>query len=97
MDRAAWFLLPAPGAGDEAVFRAVQPASRLFFTHAYVSWEKGSVENCNRLVRRWYPKGTDFSRVSVQAIAALEDRINAIHRHSLDGSTALQCFLQESA
>ena len=50
--------------------RAVQPAFRLFFTHAYASWEKGSVENCNRLVRRWYPKGIDFSRVSVQAIAA---------------------------
>ena len=77
--------------------RAVQPAFRLFFTHAYASWEKGSVENCNRLVRRWYPKGIDFSRVSVQAIAALEDRINDIHRRSLDGSTALQCFLQESA
>ena len=46
---------------------------------------------------RWYPKGTDFSRVSVQAIAVLEDRINAIHRRSLNGSTALQCFPQESA
>ncbi|MBQ6339831.1 MAG: IS30 family transposase, partial [Kiritimatiellae bacterium] len=32
----------------------------VYYTRAYASWEKGSVENCNRFVRRWYPKGTDF-------------------------------------
>ena len=29
----------------------------VYYTRAYASWKKGAVENCNRFVRRWYPKG----------------------------------------
>ena len=32
----------------------------VYYTRAYASWEKGSGENVNRMIRRWYPKGTDF-------------------------------------
>ena len=42
-------------------------------TGAYASYEKGAVENCNRLVRRWYPKGTDFNRLTRRQIRQLED------------------------
>lgn len=62
--------------------------ANVYYTRAYASWEKGQVENCNRLVRRWYPKGTDFSRLSAKAIQELEDCINSIHRASLNGATA---------
>ena len=57
-------------------------------TRAYASYEKGAVENCNRLVRRWYPKGTDFNRLTRREIRRLEDWINSIHRESLKGETA---------
>ena len=57
-------------------------------TGAYASYEKGAVENCNRLVRRWYPKGTDFNRLTRRQIRQLEDWINSIHRESLNGETA---------
>jgi IS30 family transposase len=67
-------------------------APKLYYTHAYASWEKGSVENANRLVRRWYPKGTDFSKVSVARIAALETAINSIHRKLLGGHTAQESY-----
>lgn len=33
---------------------------RCFFAHAYHSWERGSNENTNGLIRRFFPKGTDF-------------------------------------
>lgn len=49
-----------------------------------------SVENCNRLVRRWYPKGTDFSLCSRRDVRKLEAIINGIHRLALDGRTAAQ-------
>ena len=42
----------------------------------------------DRLVRRWYPKGTDFSRTSWREIRDLEDWINSMHRESLNGETA---------
>lgn len=77
----------------EALFKSRTPPVRLYYTHAYAAWEKGSVENANRLVRRWYPKGTDFSKVSPRRIAALEDAINSIHRRLLGGRTALQSYL----
>ena len=67
--------------------------TRVYYTHAYAAWEKGSVENANRLVRRWYPKGTDFSKVSLERVAALQDAINSIHRKLLDGRTASEAYL----
>ena len=46
------------------------------------------IKNCNRLVRRWYPKGTDFNQLSRHQIQRLEYWINSIHRQSLNGETA---------
>ena len=34
----------------------------VFFTDAYCSWQKGAVENTNKLVRQYIPKGMDISR-----------------------------------
>ena len=59
-----------------------------YYTRAYASYEKGAIENCNRLVRRWYPKGTDFNQLTRRQIRQLEDWINTIHRESLNGETA---------
>ena len=67
--------------------------TRVYYTHAYAAWEKGSVENANRIVRRWYPKGTDFSKVSLKRIDALQDAINSIHRRLLEGKTANEAYL----
>lgn len=62
--------------------------AEVYYTRAYAAYEKGSVENCNRLVRRWYPKGTDFNCLTRKQIRQLEDTINSIHRESLNGETA---------
>ena len=59
-----------------------------YYTRAYASYEKGAIENCNRLVRRWYSKGTDFNRLTRHEIMQLEVWINSIHRKSLNGDTA---------
>lgn len=45
--------------------------SALHYTHAYASYEKGSVEHANGLLRYHFPKGADFSKVRTTAIAAL--------------------------
>lgn len=64
--------------------------AKVFYTRAYASYEKGGVENCNRILRRWFPKGTDFSQVSAQRLHQVERYINAMHRATLDGLTAEQ-------
>ena len=62
----------------------------VYYTRAYASWEKGSVENCNRFVRRWYPKKTDFSKYSRADMHQLEKTINSIHRKIFNGKTAYE-------
>lgn len=57
-------------------------------TCACASWEKGSVEDCNRFVRRWHPKGTDFSKCTGADMRRLENVINSVHRRMFNGKTA---------
>ena len=35
----------------------------VYYTHAYSAWQKGAVENLNRIIRFLYPRPTDFSKV----------------------------------
>lgn len=59
----------------------------MYFCHAYHSWEKGGVENRNRVIRRFFPKGTDFSKVSAAAIAEVERIINSMPMKCLGNRT----------
>lgn len=47
-----------------------------FFCNPYSSWEKGTVENINGLIRRFFPKGTDFDKITDEQIQCVEDWIN---------------------
>jgi IS30 family transposase len=49
---------------------------RIFFCHPYHSWEKGTVEHVNKIIRRGIPKGSDISRHSRRFIEALEAKLN---------------------
>lgn len=65
----------------------------VYYTYAYSAWQKGSVENFNRQLRRHLGKGTDFSTVSARTIARVEAFINHISRTtSLKGLSANEAF-----
>jgi IS30 family transposase len=49
---------------------------KCFFTHPYCSWERGTNENLNGLIRWYLPKGTDFSNISDEQIKHIESLIN---------------------
>jgi len=49
---------------------------KIYFCHPYHSWEKGSVENTNKYVRKDIPKSSDISRYSKRFIQKLEDKLN---------------------
>lgn len=59
----------------------------VYYCHSYAAWEKGSVENHNRMIRRWFPKGTDFSRVTKKRIAATQEWMNNYPRKILGWET----------
>lgn len=55
----------------------------VYYCHSYAAWEKGTNENHNRMIRRWFPKGTDFSKVTKKQIAELQDWMNSYPRKIL--------------
>lgn len=60
---------------------------QIYYCHSYAAWEKGTNENHNRMIRRWFPKGTDFAKVPQRQIAALQDWMNSYPRKILDWKT----------
>jgi len=61
-----------------------------FFCDPYSSWQKGGNENGNKLLRRFFPKGTDFNEVSQKQIDAKVRLINEKPRRSLGYRSALE-------
>lgn len=55
----------------------------IYYCHPYSAWEKGSNENHNRMIRRWFPKGTKFERVTKKEIAAVQKWMNSYPRKVL--------------
>jgi transposase, IS30 family len=61
-----------------------------FFADAYASWQKGGVENANKMLRRYFPKGTDFGDVTQEEIDVAVALINKKPRKSLGYRSALE-------
>lgn len=57
----------------------------LYYCHPYSAWERGTNENINRMVRRFFPKGTDFDTVTAKQVQMVEDWINNYPRKILGG------------
>ncbi|MBP3738875.1 MAG: IS30 family transposase [Muribaculaceae bacterium] len=66
----------------------------VFFADSYASWQKGNVENANKLVRFYLPKGTDFDTVSNATIHKIQRKLNSRPRKKLDFSTPLKEFFK---
>ena len=83
----------------EALERSVSSGTRthIYYAHPYSSWERGSNENANRIIRRFIPKGSDISTFTRKQIQAVEDWINNYPRKILDFETAEERFIQELA
>lgn len=49
---------------------------RIYFCHRYSAWEKGGVENRNKIIRTYIPKGSDISQYSRPYIRKLEEKLH---------------------
>lgn len=67
---------------------------KCYFAHPYHSWERGANENLNGLIRRYLPKGTDFSTIPDKQIKHIEYLLNSRPRKRLGGKTPYQVFYE---
>jgi len=63
---------------------------KCYFADPYASWQRGSNEQINGLIRRYLPKGTDFSKIEKDQIKRIERLINNRPRKCLGFKTPLE-------
>jgi transposase, IS30 family len=64
--------------------------AKAFFCDPYSSWQKGGVENANKMIRRYFPKGTNFAHVTQPQVDRIISLINHKPRKILNYKTALE-------
>ncbi|MDO8569818.1 MAG: IS30 family transposase [bacterium] len=68
--------------------------TKIYFCHAYHSWEKGLVENTNRWIRQFIPKKTNLKLISKKELKAIEDWFNHTPRLCLEGETPYEKMIK---
>lgn len=64
--------------------------TKLYYAHPYASWQKGAVENINKLLRQYFPKGTSFDLCSSKDPMIACNKINQRPRRSLNSKSPQQ-------
>ena len=70
--------------------------ANFYFAHLYSAWERGTNENTNGLVRQYFPKKTNFSKVALSEIMVAVVRLNHRPRKCLDFKTPFEVFFNQS-
>ena len=69
-----------------------QLGMKIYFAHPYSSWERGTNENTNGLIRQYFPKGMDLKNVSPAQLAHVERKLNNRPRKCLEFQTPSEVF-----
>lgn len=64
----------------------------IYFTDSYAAWQKGAIENMNKLIRQYIPKGLDFNTISDNYIKEVQYKINRRPRLKLNFDSPTKCF-----
>ncbi|MGI6519602.1 MAG: IS30 family transposase [Fermentimonas sp.] len=60
---------------------------KVYFTDSYSAWQKGAIENANKLIRQFIPKGTSFKDYSDEQVKQIQYKLNNRPREKLNFST----------
>lgn len=86
----------------KAISKALAPKGAknpnlVYFADSYASWQKGAIENANKLIRQYIPKGTDFSSLSDRFIHQIQLKINRRPRKKLNFESPKNVFFRKIA
>jgi IS30 family transposase len=79
-------------AGHEEIANKLK--ADFYFAHPYASWERGTNENTNGLIRQYFPKSRDFTTITQQEIDTAMERLNNRPRKRLGYQTPNQVFFK---
>ena len=81
-----------PDGLEKSVRRKNAKRTTVYYCHAYTACERGTNENINKMIRRKFPKGTDFDKVTSAEVKRVEKWINTYPREILGNLTAEQAY-----
>ena len=77
---------------ERSVFKSRGRRTKIYYCHPYCSSERGSNEKQNQMIRRKFPKGTNFDKVSQKEVKVVEEWLNSYPRKSLGWKSANDVF-----
>lgn len=69
--------------------------STSYFAHPYHSWERGLNENTNGLIRQYFPKRTDFGKITEERVREVQEKLNDRPRKCLGWRTPSEVYLNQ--
>lgn len=70
-------------------------SAQTFFAHPYSSWERGTNENTNGLIRQYCPKKSDFTHLNDQDVQEIVEKLNHRPRKCLEYRTPHEVFFED--
>jgi len=67
----------------------------IYYCHPFSSWERGSNENQNKMIRRYFPKGTDFTKVTEEQLHQVEVWLNNYPRKIFGYKSSYDIFSEQ--
>lgn len=61
---------------ERSIRKPGKQRTKIYYAHPYSSWERGTNENSNKLIRRFIPKGTDIGKISQARVKYIEEWMN---------------------
>ena len=83
--------------GMEQSLRSKKQRTQIYYAHPYSSWERGTNENINKMIRRFIPKGANIGLYSNEEIKRIETWINNYHRKILGYYSASEIYKNKVA
>jgi len=78
-------------------YQGKEKRMNVYYAHPYSSFERGTNENNNGLIRRFLPKGTKMEDITKEKVAEIQHWLNNLPRRILGGKTSKEVFLENLA